>query len=59
MVATAPNRPLAWEPPHAAGSSPRTGIKTKKKKNKNKKHKHKIIKSKRTVKETTDTYVGR
>ena len=31
MVAAAPIRPLAWEPPHAAGSSPRTGIKTKKK----------------------------
>ena len=29
-VATAPIRPLAWEPPYAAGSGPRKGKKTKK-----------------------------
>ena len=31
LVAIAPIRPLAWEPPYAAGSSPRKGKKTKKK----------------------------
>jgi len=33
LVATAPIRPLAWEPPYALGSGPRKGKKTK---NKNK-----------------------
>ena len=32
LVATAPIRPLVWEPPYATGSSPRKGKKTKKKK---------------------------
>ena len=35
-VATAPIRPLAWDPPYAAGSGPRKGKKTKKKKKKEK-----------------------
>ena len=33
-AATAPIRPLAWEPPYALGSSPRKGKKKKKKKKK-------------------------
>ena len=33
-VATAPIRPLAWEPPYAMGSSPRKDKKTKRKKKK-------------------------
>ena len=33
-VATAPIGPLAWEPPYAAGSSPKKGKKTKKKRKK-------------------------
>ena len=38
-VATAPIRPLAWEPPYAEGSGPRKGKKKKKKKETlNKKH---------------------
>ena len=32
LVATAPIRPLAWEPPWEHGSGPRKGKKTKKKK---------------------------
>ena len=32
LVATAPIRPLAWEPPYASGGGPRKGKKTKKKK---------------------------
>ena len=31
-VAIAPIQPIAWEPPHAVGSGPRKGKKTKKKK---------------------------
>ena len=30
LAATAPIRPLAWEPPYAEGSGPRKGKKTKK-----------------------------
>ena len=33
-AATAPIRPLAWEPPYAAGAAQRSGKKTKKIKNK-------------------------
>ena len=33
-AAAAPVRPLAWEPPYAAGSGPRKGKKTEKTKNK-------------------------
>ena len=36
LAATALIRPLAWEPPYAAGSSPRKDKKTKKKKKKKK-----------------------
>ena len=32
VVATAPIRPLAWEPPYAAGAAQRNSKKTKKKK---------------------------
>ena len=38
-VATAPIRPLAWEPPYALGSSPRKGKKTNKKKKRKKERK--------------------
>ena len=37
-TATALIRPLAWEPPYAAGSGPRKGKKTKKQKKKKKKN---------------------
>ena len=40
-VATAPIRPLAWEPPYASGNSPRKGKKKKKKKRQKKKKKKK------------------
>ena len=36
-VATAPIRPLAWEPPYAVGAAQRNSKKTKKKKKKKKK----------------------
>ena len=36
-VATAPMKPLAWEPPYAVGSGPRKGKKTEKDRGKKKK----------------------
>ena len=41
-AATAPIRPLAWEPPYAMVSGPRKGKKTKKKKKKKKEFVHSI-----------------
>ena len=37
LVATAPIRPLAWEPPYAKGAAQEIAKKTKKKKKKSKK----------------------
>jgi len=37
LVATAPIRPLAWEPPYAMGSALKKGKKTKRQKDKKKK----------------------
>ena len=43
QVATATIRPLAWEPPYAAGSCPRKGKKTKKTKQKKKEDTNELI----------------
>ena len=40
LAATAPIRPLVWEPPYAVGSGLRKGKKTKKKKKKKKRNTH-------------------
>ena len=40
LVATAPIRPLAWEPPHAAGATLKKGEKDQKKKKKKTKKRH-------------------
>jgi len=40
LAATAPIRPLAWEPPYAAGAAKEMAKRQKKTKNKNKKLQH-------------------
>ena len=42
-AAVAPIRPLAWEPPYAAGSGPRKGKKTNKQTNKKTTNKENIL----------------
>ena len=43
LVAIAPTRPLAWEPPYAAGAAQRNSKKTKKKKEKKKEEEKKRL----------------
>ena len=52
LVATAPIRPPAWEPPHAAGSHPRKG---KEKKTKKKKREKEILPYETTQMNLEDT----